>query len=109
MSPQAMSCSALMCSCTFQPRAWIRWLRAGQESKETTALAGFHMLPVHGIRLEEIPRAARNGEVISASRVRRLLMEHGVTREVLDLVPPCTQAYLKENWERLNAKKGDVG
>ena len=67
------------------------------------------MLPVHGIRLEEIPRAALNGEVISASRVRRLLMEHGVTREVLDLVPPCTQAYLKENWERLNAKKGDVG
>lgn len=38
-------------------------------------------------------------EVISASRVRKLLDEQGVTDEVLSLVPECTAKYLKESFK----------
>lgn len=62
------------------------------------------ILPACGIRFEEIPRLALDGQAVSASRVRRLLEEQGVTQQVLDLVPPCTQTYLKENWDRLRVR-----
>lgn len=39
--------------------------------------------------------------IISASRVRKLLAEGGVTDEVLELVPPCTARYLKNEFEGL--------
>lgn len=55
------------------------------------------ILPAYGIEFMEIPRRQRNGEAISASQVRRLLRESGVTEPVLALVPPCTQAYLREH------------
>ena len=64
------------------------------------------ILPACGIRFEEIPRLALDGQAVSASRVRRLLEEQGVTQQVLDLVPPCTQTYLKENWDRLRVRAG---
>lgn len=52
------------------------------------------ILPRHGIEFCEIPRTAAGGQVISASRVRRLLREKGVCQEVLELVPLSTQKYL---------------
>ena len=56
-------------------------------------------LPPRGIELIEIPRLEERGGPISASRVRALLSEKGLCQEVLDLVPPVTQRYLKERWE----------
>lgn len=56
-------------------------------------------LPPRGIKLIEIPRLEDAGEPISASRVRALLNERGLCQEVLDLVPPVTQRYLKKRWE----------
>lgn len=56
-------------------------------------------LPPRGIELIEIPRLEDVGEPISASRVRALLNEKGLCQEVLDLVPPVTQRYLKKRWE----------
>ena len=52
------------------------------------------ILPRYGIEFYQIPRAAAGGQVISASRVRRLLREKGVCQEALALVPPSTQKYL---------------
>ena len=58
------------------------------------------LLPQYGISFQKIDRIKSEGpdgtaEVISASRVRKLLKEKGVTDEVLALVPPCTAEYLK--------------
>lgn len=62
------------------------------------------ILPGHGISFMKIARVsaeteAGKDEAISASRVRRLLMEGGVTDQALDLVPPCTASYLKNEFE----------
>ena len=61
------------------------------------------ILPRYGISFIKIDRITTEGpdgkpEVISASRVRKLLAEHGVTDEVLSLVPECTAKYLKESF-----------
>lgn len=61
------------------------------------------ILPQHGISFIKIPRVTSeeengNSEVISASRVRKLLKEQGVTEQVLKLVPPCTAEYLKHEF-----------
>jgi len=53
------------------------------------------ILPQYGISFCEIPRLERDGRVISASRVRKLLREQGVCREVLALVPESTGRYLQ--------------
>ena len=52
------------------------------------------------IKIERVTSAGADGtpEVISASRVRKLLKESGVTPEVLSLVPPCTADYLQNNF-----------
>ncbi|MCI8454773.1 MAG: citrate lyase ligase [Lachnospiraceae bacterium] len=62
------------------------------------------ILPDYGISFTKIDRISSDGPgkastPISASRVRRLLAEGGVTDEVLSLVPPCTAAYLKESYQ----------
>lgn len=56
----------------------------------------------NGIDFVEIPRLEQDGQVISASYVRALLKEKGVCREVLALVPPCTQNYLMNEWKDLS-------
>lgn len=58
------------------------------------------ILPEYGIEFCEIPRSAGNGEIISASRVRKLLMERGVCKETLALVPQCTQRYLEMEFKK---------
>lgn len=62
------------------------------------------LLPNHGITFIKIDRVMAedsNGsnEVISASRVRKLLKEQGVCDEVLSLVPSCTAEYLKNEFK----------
>ena len=47
-----------------------------------------------GIKVFEIPRLQKNGDVISASRVRELLV-HGEAEDVESLVPSTTFKYLK--------------
>ena len=64
------------------------------------------ILPKYGISFIKIDRITTEGpdgkpEVISASRVRKLLDEQGVTDEVLSLVPECTAKYLKESFKQL--------
>ena len=49
--------------------------------------------------LDDMVKADGKPEVISASRVRKLLDEQGVTDEVLSLVPECTAKYLKESFK----------
>jgi len=57
------------------------------------------LLPAMGVEFREVPRTELDGRPVSASRVRRLLREHGgVTDAVLALVPPCTGAYLLEKY-----------
>lgn len=53
------------------------------------------------IKIDRIEAASSNEtpEVISASRVRKLLTEQGVTGEVLSLVPACTAEYLKREFK----------
>lgn len=70
------------------------------------------LLPLHGISFIRIARITSEGpdgkpEAISASRVRKLLAEHGVTDEVLALVPPCTAEYLKSTYTQENAHETD--
>ena len=65
--------------------------------------AMIRILPRYGISFIKIDRITTEGpdgkpEVISASRVRKLLAEQGVTDEVLSLVPECTAKYLKEKF-----------
>lgn len=57
------------------------------------------MLSQHGIRFEEIFRLEKNGNVISASRVRRLL-ESKEWAAIQELVPEVTLQYLKENYSQ---------
>jgi [citrate (pro-3S)-lyase] ligase len=52
------------------------------------------LLPEYGFELIEIPRLETDGEVISASKVRRLVKE-GRTEELSDLVPESTRKLLK--------------
>ena len=59
--------------------------------------------PEYGISFDKISRITSGtdsgeGEIISASRVRKLLAEGGVTEQVLQLVPPCTAEYLKHEF-----------
>lgn len=56
------------------------------------------LLPRYGIQFCQIPRREREGIIISATRVRRLLKEKGVCDEVLALVPETTARYLKEHF-----------
>lgn len=54
------------------------------------------LLPQYGIEFCEIPRAALDGEVISAGRVRALLRERGMCSEIERMVPACTAEYLRD-------------
>lgn len=65
--------------------------------------AMIRILPRYSISFIKIDRITSDrpdgkSEVISASRVRKLLKEDGVTDEVLSLVPPCTANYLKNEF-----------
>lgn len=53
------------------------------------------ILPQYGIRFEEVPRLEECGEVISASKVRRLLEERKWD-DIRKLVPDVTYSYLME-------------
>lgn len=53
------------------------------------------LLPQYGIQFCEMPRVEQGDAPISASRVRKLLREKGLCREVLALVPETTARYLK--------------
>jgi len=79
---------------------------AGSEPLDTTTAsynrAMSQLLPRYGIEFVEMERKERAGAVISASRVRKLLSEYGVCREVLDLVPPSTGRYLKKHFSRMS-------
>jgi len=55
------------------------------------------ILPRYGIHFEVIPRKEVNGEVVSASRVRRLLREKKFA-EIEKLVPKTTLEYLKDRF-----------
>ena len=55
------------------------------------------ILPEYGIEFVEIPRKRSNDEVISASRVRKLLEERDFSA-VKELVPDSTFKYLIENY-----------
>lgn len=52
-------------------------------------------LPPKGIQVAEIPRIESGDQAISASRVRAILAESGVTDELAALLPPTTLDYLK--------------
>lgn len=55
------------------------------------------MLPKYGIDFEVIPRKEINGEVVSASRVRKLLKEKNFD-EIEKIVPKTTLEYLKDKF-----------
>lgn len=55
------------------------------------------ILPRYGIDFEIIPRKEINGEVVSASRVRRLLKEKNFA-EIEKIVPKTTLEYLKDKF-----------
>lgn len=71
----------------------IKYRFVGEEPKDVVTneynLAMKHILPKHGIKLIEIPRKKFNGDVISASRVRRCL-EDGDIEGLSYLVPEST-------------------
>jgi len=56
------------------------------------------LLPRYGIRFDLIPRKEVNGEVISASRVRKLLEDQNFD-EIAKIVPETTLLYLKKNYK----------
>ena len=56
------------------------------------------ILPQYGMTFEEIPRKESAGEVISASRVRKLLADNNF-EQIEKIVPPSTLAYLKARAE----------
>ena len=58
------------------------------------------ILPKYGIELIEIPRVVQKDEVISASRVRKLLKE-GKIEDIKELVPDTTLQYLIENYKKV--------
>lgn len=53
-------------------------------------------LPPKGIQVAEIPRIESGAAAISASRVRAILADQGVTDELADLLPPTTLSFLNE-------------
>ena len=53
-------------------------------------------LPLYGIKLIEIPRLKKDGEVISASRVRSFISV-GKFEEARELVPLTTYQYIEEH------------
>ncbi len=55
------------------------------------------ILPKYGVEFEVIPRKEQDGEVISASRVRKLL-ETKDFNAISQLVPPTTALYLKNKY-----------
>lgn len=55
------------------------------------------ILPRYGVEFEEIPRKEQAGEVISASRVRKLLKANDFN-EIAKIVPESTLDYLKERY-----------
>ena len=55
------------------------------------------ILPQYGIRFEEIKRKEDGGEVISASRVRKLLNEKNFDA-IAKIVPKTTLDFLKANY-----------
>ena len=57
------------------------------------------ILPQHGIKFEVIPRKESGNEVISASRVRKLLKEKNFDA-IAKIVPPSTLKYLKERFSK---------
>lgn len=90
------------------PELRIRKRFAGQEPFDPVTRAYNEtmrrLLPRFGVEFIEVPRAAQGGTPISASRVRRLLAESGVTDELLAQVPPCTGRYLRERFSRHGEK-----
>ncbi|MDR0986436.1 MAG: adenylyltransferase/cytidyltransferase family protein [Ruminococcus sp.] len=54
-----------------------------------------NLLPFYGVEFKEIKRKEEAGEVISASRVRKLLVENNL-EDLKPLVPEATYRYLKE-------------
>ncbi|BCJ92966.1 hypothetical protein acsn021_05350 [Anaerocolumna cellulosilytica] len=52
----------------------------------------------YGIKFVEIPRKEQSGEVISASRVRKLLKENNFD-EIKKIVPPTTYNFLKNEFD----------
>lgn len=100
----AMQC-ALDCTVfarCIAPPLHIRTRFVGQEpldpvtARYNAAMAA--LLPQYGVAVCEIPRLERDGQPVSASRVRRLLKEKGLCPEVLSLVPPTTAAYLQKSF-----------
>lgn len=61
------------------------------------------ILPKYGIDFEVIPRKEQDGEVISASRVRKLL-EINDFDAIAKIVPQTTLDYLKENRKTIQEK-----
>lgn len=55
------------------------------------------LLPHYGIQFEEIPRKESEGQVISASMVRKLLKD-GEYDKIRKLVPESTYQYLQQEW-----------
>lgn len=53
------------------------------------------LLPQYGVELIEIPRLAKNGEIISATKVRKLI-EKGNIEQIQKFVPKTTYDLLKE-------------
>ena len=90
------------------PALRIRMRFAGEEPFDPVTKrynrAMREILPALGVAFEEVPRAAAGGEVVSASRVRKELIAHGVTQEALSLLPLCTQDFLRENWEKIKER-----
>lgn len=75
---------------------------AGQEPTDrVTARYNAEMkrkLPERGIDFVEIPRIEWEGQVVSASQVRKLLEQGGRMDEIRKLVPYSTWSYLAEEW-----------
>lgn len=85
---------------------------AGEEPKDPVTAryneAMARILPAAGIAFKQIPRiTGDDGEVVSASYVRKLLKEKGVCPEVLSMVPETTAAYLRDEWKRAASESGD--
>lgn len=61
------------------------------------------LLPRYNISFSEIPRKENGGQVISASRVRKLL-EDGALDSISELVPETTLSFLKDKFFSENTK-----
>ena len=57
----------------------------------------FRILPKYGVRFEVIPRKNYNAQVISASRVRKLLKDKNF-KDIAKIVPETTLKYLKQKF-----------